>query len=252
MEEVKLSPEELKEAIDFGKLIGSGFFSSVFTYKGRLIKMDDTLYNLLKVNSPNFSKEVIAHHYRWDKKDFNDREQIEELSKKQPLIRPKVPEGIITIKDSDSSINNISPGIIIPYFEGYNSLRNISKTDYKKLLIFLRKIFDDIKNLADNEIAQEDLYHAIGNAKNPFKPVLYDYNIIQNGEDAQIIDMSGPLVKVGKDFKDASLMYKELAGLINTFYKANNIKPIYDEKENITEDNLADMISEFDKQTRMK
>lgn len=252
MEEIKLTPLELKEAIDFGKLIGSGFFSSVFTYKGRLIKMNDTLYNLLKVNSPRFSKEVIEQHYRWDKEDFNNREQLEELSKKQPFIRPKVPEGIITIKDDDSRINNISPGIIIPQFEGYESLRNISKTDYKRLLILLRKIFDDVRNLADNEIAQEDLYHVMGSSKNPFKPVLYDYNIIQKGEDAQIIDMSGPLVKVGKEFKDANLMYQELAGLINIFYKANNIEPIYDEKGNITESNLADMISEFDKQTRTK
>ena len=57
MEEIKLSPEELKKAIEFGKLIGDGFFSKVFTYKGRLIKMDKELYNLLK-NLLTFIKNI--------------------------------------------------------------------------------------------------------------------------------------------------------------------------------------------------
>ena len=79
MKEIKLTPKELKEAIDFGKLVGSGFFSDVFTYKGRLIKMDHVLYQLLKVNDPRFSSDVIERHYRWSNSDFNDRNQLEEL-----------------------------------------------------------------------------------------------------------------------------------------------------------------------------
>ena len=126
MEEIKLTPEELKAAIDFGKLIGSGFFSDVFTYKGRLIKMDHILYRLLKVNDPRLSHEVIERHYLWNHSDFNDREQLEELEKRQPHIRTKVPEGIITIKSDNSNINGVSPGIIIPHFKGYSNFRNIN------------------------------------------------------------------------------------------------------------------------------
>ena len=251
MEEVKLTPEELKKAIDFGKLIGSGFFSSVFTYQNRLIKMDNNLYNLLKANDQKLSTEVIRTHYRWGEDDFNDREQLEELEKRQPYIRPKVPEGIITIKDNDPRINGVSPGIIIPYFKDYSNLKEIPKTEYKQLLIFLRQIFDDIKNLADNEIAQEDLYHT-SQKKNPDKPELYDHNILQNGKDTQIIDMSGPLVTVGKNFKNAKIMYSEFAALINSYYKANGLTPIYQENTDLTEDDLARMITEFDKQVRKK
>ena len=61
MEEIKLTPEELKQAIDFGKLIGSGFFSSVFTYKGRLIKF------LQKNNSEN---RFHCLHYRDSEKIY--------------------------------------------------------------------------------------------------------------------------------------------------------------------------------------
>ena len=251
MEEIKLTPNELKKAIDFGKLIGSGFFSSVFTYKGRLIKMDNNLYNLLKVNDSKASKDIVNYHYRFGTQDFNKREQLEELTKRQPYIRPKVPEGIITIKDADSKVNGVSPGIIIPYFEGYSNLNNIPKTEYKQLLILLRCIFDDIKNLADNEIAQEDLFHT-SQKKNPNKPELYEHNILQKGNDAQIIDMSGPLVKVGKEFKNAQRMYSEFAGLINSYYIANNLKPIYERNADLTEDDLAKMITEFDKGTRKK
>ncbi len=247
MEEIKLTPQELKEAIEFGKLIGDGFFSSVFTYKGRLIKMDNILYNLLKVNDPRISKEVIEGHYKWGRKDFNNRDQLEELSKKQPFIRPKVPEGIITLDGVNSELNGVSPGIIVHPFEGYNDLGKISKNDYKRLLIILKKLFDDIKQLADNEIAQEDIFR-----ENKKQDKDHHFNIIQKGNDAQIIDMSGPLVKVGKDFTDAKRMYSEFAGLINYYYRTNGLKPIYEENTDLTEKELAEMITEFDKQTRNK
>ncbi len=247
MKEIKLTPEELKKAIDFGKLIGNGFFSSVFTYKGKLIKMDNILYNLLKNNDPRTSAATIKYQYRWDQQDFNDREQLLELEKRQPFIRPKVPEGIITIKGIDPEIDGVSPGIIIPPFNGYQSLGEIPKTEYKRLLIILKKLFDDIKSLADNEIAQEDLFRASGkNEQNNH------YNIIQKNNDPQIIDLSGPLVKVGKEFTDASRMYSEFASLINYYYRSNGLEPIYEENTDITEDKLAEMITEFDKQTKYK
>ena len=243
MEEIKLTPEELKEAIDFGKLIGSGFFSSVFTYKGRLIKLDKELYKLLKANDSSISKEMVERRYRWDTEDFNDRDQLEELEKKQPFIRPRVPEGIVTLKDVNTEINGLSPGIIVPHFKGYKSLTNISKSDYKRLLIIMRKIFDDIKNLADNEIANEDL----GAHRKTS-----DYNIVQKKDDAQIIDMSGPFVTVGKTYNGPEYMYGDFAALINHYYKTNGLEPIYDENEDIDEHKLAEMITEFEKQTSKK
>jgi len=247
MEEIKLTPKELKEAIDFGKLIGSGFFSSVFTYKGRLIKMDNILYNLLKHNDPRTSADTIKYQYRWNKDDFNSREQLEVLAKKQPFIRPRVPEGIITIKGIDKEVDGVSPGIIIPEFKGYKDLGKISKNDYKRILIILKKLFEDIKGLADNEIAQEDLFRQdLSNNQS------HHFNIIQKGNDPQIIDMSGPLVNVGKNFKDASRMYSEFAGLINHYYRSNGLEPIYQENTDITEKKLSEMITEFDKQTRHK
>lgn len=243
MEEIKLTPEELKKAIDFGKLIGSGFFSSVFTYKGRLIKLDKELYKLLKVNDPSLSTEMVEKRFLWDQEDFNDRDQLEELEKRQPFIRPRVPEGIVTLKGVNSKINGISPGIIIPYFNGYKSLKDISKTDYKRLLIILRKIFEDIKNLADNEISNEDLV-----ARNKTG----DSNILQKGNDAQIIDMSGPLVTVGKTFNGPKYMYEDFAVMLNNYYKANGLDPIYDENDDIDEHKLAEMITELEKNTKNK
>ena len=247
MEEIRLTPQELKEAIDFGKIIGEGFFSNVFTYKGRLIKMDKELYKLLKINDPRVSTDVIKDHYKWSAKDFNNRDQIEELSRKQHLIRPKVPEGIITINDSGSKANGVSPGIIIPHFKEYEDFGKVSKTEYKRLLILLKKLFEDIKNLADNEIAQEDI----------FRPDLkhnkdHHFNIIQKGNDPQIIDMSGPLIKIGKDFNGPNNMYSEFAGLINHYYRSNGLEPIYEENTDLTEKQLSEMITEFDKQTRNK
>ena len=54
MEVLELSPEELKDVISLGKVIGEGFFGTVFTYRDRLIKLDsfnnyeDILNDLIK------------------------------------------------------------------------------------------------------------------------------------------------------------------------------------------------------------
>ena len=250
MEEIRLTPLELKEAIDIGKLIGGGLTSKLFTYKGRIIKLDEQLYRYLKINSPSSATEVIKDRYKWGKQDFNSREQIEELSKRQPFIRPKVPEGIVVIKDTDSNINDVSPGIIIPPFEGYENLKRVPPNEYKRILILLRKVFDDIRELADFEIAQEDLYHD-DNGKYPNDPV-FDYNVIQKGKDAQIIDLSGPCVKVGKDFTNADRMYMEFAALLNHYYRANGLQPIYEENSDLDEHKLKEMLDEFEKQTKNK
>ena len=245
MEEIKLTPEELKKAIDFGKLIGSGFHGTVFTYKGRLIKLDKKLYSLLKRNSINDSMEKVMAYYHFKvPEDFNDREQLEELYKRQRYIRPKVPEGIVTLKGVNSSIDGISPGIVIHEFKDYESIRRVSANDYKKLLILFRKIFDDLRNLADNQIAQEDIVGAEAYA---------GPNVIQKNDDPQIIDLSGSYVKVGKNFTSPSAMYEDFAILMYDYYKRNGIteRP-HSLYEAMTEDKLKDIITEFKIRTRNK
>ena len=238
MEEIKLTPKELKEAIDTGKYINTGSEGSLFTYKGRIIKMDQRLYSLLKVNDPRFANDEVISRYRWERDDFADRNQLEELAKRQPLIRPKVPEGIITLTGVDRIIDGVSPGIIIPYFEDYKLFGEISKEDYLRLLILLKKVFDDLRNLADYEIAHEDLYeyHSTGN----------HYNIMQKGNDPQLIDMSGQLIKVGKDFEGPDKMYKDFANLINYYNKLYGFDQLYLLDNHITEEKLQTMLNEFE------
>ena len=250
MEEIKLTPEELKGIIDTGKFIDSGSEGSLFTYKGRLIKLDNQLYELLMVNNPIFSRDIVHDRYRWEKDDYNSREQLEELSKRQSKIRPRVPEGIITIKDDDKSINGISPGIIIPHFIDYEMLGKIPKTEYKKLLILLKQVFDDIKSLADNEIAHEDLFDE--RPRGIIDPDNNHYNIIQKGNDPQIIDMSGGFIKVGKEFDGADKMYNDFANLINYYNKINGLGELYKNDSHITEDKLSIMLNEFEKQTKKR
>lgn len=243
MKEIKLSPQELKEAIDFGKLIGSGFFSSVFTYKGRLIKLDKDLYRLLKNKDPKLSTDAVKTHYKWDIEDFNDRDQLEELERRQPFIRPIVPEGIVTLKDVDSKINGVSPGIIIHPFTDYQNLSKVPKDDYKRLLILFKKVFEDLKNLADKQIAQEDI---MGHVKSK------DFNILQKGDDPQLIDMSGQMVTVGGNFTTPNEMYRDFGRLINYYYHIIGLTPVRNPECEISEEVLIDMITEFEKQTKNK
>ncbi len=252
MKEIKLTPEELKAAIDFGKRIGEGFFGTVFTYKGKLIKLDKSLYNALRSTIPMLSSDMLRYRYRWGKEDLDNREQLEELEKRQHLIRPKVPEGIVTITDTDDRIDGVSPGIIIPHFEDYENLKQVPSNDYKRILIILRKIFDDIRSLADNEITNEDIYRSNSGSHLDY-PKFHEYNILQKGNDAQIVDMSGPFVHVGKDFTSPDRMYSEFAAIINRYFRDNGLDPIYDHhNEKINEAKLAYMISEFEKQTKSK
>ena len=64
--------------------------------------------------------------------------------------------------------------------------------------------------------------------------------------------MSGPLIKVGEEFTNADRMYMEFAALLNYYYRANGLKPIYEENTTLDERQLQEMITEFDKQTRKK
>ncbi len=221
MEELRVSPSELKMLIDNSRLIGEGFFSKVFVYQDKLIKLDTTLYGLLRANDPYFSKHVIEDHYRFDVKDFQDTKQIEELIKKQQDVKlTKMPLGIVILKDVDSRIDGVSPGIIIPYHVDHESLHKISLDDYKRLLIILRKLLIAVKELADNRIAQEDLanygrHHDINRRS---------YNVLYRGDTPQIIDMSGPFVKVNDEFISAENMYRDLSNILLDYFYFYNIK----------------------------
>ncbi len=222
MRELKVSPEELKNIIDNGKTLGKGFFGTVFTYKDKLIKLDNSLYNLLKINDPILAREVVEDHYKFpdQREDFNNRDQIEYLSGMQKNIKlTKLPEGIVTLKDVNSKINGISPGIIIPYHMNHQKLEKLSKKDYQKVLIILKNLLLAVRELADNRIAQEDLIEA--NSKNKHK-----YNVMYKDTTPQIIDLSGDLVAEGDYFINAKEMYKQLGSIIFDFADETNIKRV--------------------------
>ena len=220
MEELKVSPKELKTIIDTGKILGEGFFGTVFTYKDKLIKLDERLFHLLKVNDPVLSKHVIKDFYRFGAKDFQDREQIEFLSKKQPDITlTKLPEGIVTLKDTDERIDGVSPGIIIPYHKNHEKLEKLSLSEYKKLLIILKKLLLAVKELADNKISQED-FAAYGEDSDINKR---SYNVMYKEDTPQIIDMSGYFIKANDKFIDAKNMYRSLSNILMDYFYFYNI-----------------------------
>lgn len=235
MYEIRLTPEKLKEAIDLGTLINSGLYSRVFTYGDRLIKLDQNLYDLLKNEDIALSKLAIIERYKSSKSDFNNREQLEELSKKQQSIRPRVPEGIIIIESSNSEIDGIIPGIILHPFINYIQLKHAT-LEYKQLLFILKRVFNDIKELANNKIAHEDIHSE---------------NILIYGTDVQIIDMSGPKIKVGKDFIDPSIMYECFAQMINLYNSSFGFEKMY-VNEIITEGKISKMLTEFETNIRNK
>ena len=215
MKEVKVSPEELKNIIDNSKMIGKGFFGTVFTYKDKLIKLDKSLFRLLNLNDKRFARDVVEDHYKFDDlvEDFSDLDQLDYLSSKQKDVkRTKFPTGFISMKGVSPRIYGVSPGIIIPYHRNHQELKYLSKEEYIKILNVLKNLLLAVKELADNEIAHEDL--VVKNKKD-------EYNILYQGETPQIIDVSGELICAGDYFKNAREMYRELGKIIYNF--TNNV-----------------------------
>ena len=249
MEELKLTPEELKIAIENSKVLGKGFFGTTFTYQDKLIKLDNRLFDILKSNDLENCRWAADHIYKWDKSDFNSRTQIEELVKRQPNITlTKLPLGIVTLKGVEQKNIGISPGILIPYHKDHEMLEKLSKDDYKKILIILKKLLLAVRELADNEIAQNDLY-------NPFNgrgKKSNQYNVMYQGDTPQIIDMSGSEIKVGKEYRNAKLMYQGLGNIIMDYFDFNNLKSPYDMDKVESEQQVHDMINEFEKETKGK
>lgn len=211
MEELKVTPEELKNIIDNGKIIGKGFFGTVFTYKDKLIKLDKTLHNLLNINDKCFARDIVEDHYKFGDlaEDFSDLDQLEYLASKQKDIKlTKLPTGFVSMKDVSPRIMGISPGIIIPYHRNHQELELLSKKDYQKVLIILRKLLLAVKELADNKIDHEDL--VVCNKKE-------GYNVLYQGDTPQIIDLSGDLIMAGDSFISAKEMYRQLGEIIYNF-----------------------------------
>lgn len=246
LEEVKMSPIELKKAIQIGKLLGTGLLGAVFEYKDKLIKLDERLYRALDVNHICVADWVIDNHYRFEKKDFDDRSQLEYLFSKQPSVSlTKLPTGIITLRDVDPKNMGISPGIIIPYHKNHEKLESLSRKEYIQILIILRKLLNAVRELADNKIAQEDFvqYHR-------FDKKARAYNVMYQGDTPQIIDMSGFKIKAGKDFTDAKKMYRSFGNLIFDYFDLNDLKSPY-EKDAVKDDKqIVEMIDELEKQTK--
>lgn len=234
MEVLELSPEELKDVISLGKVIGEGFFGTVFTYRDRLIKLDSNLYFQLRANAKKFSNHVVREIHP----DFSNPSQIEELVRRQPNITlTKLPLGIVTIKDT-----NISPGIIIPYHRDHDKLETLARDDYKKVLIILRKLLDAVKELADNQISQEDLIQY----GDRFHPKKRSYNVLYQGDTPQIIDLSGRYIKAGKEFQDALAMYNGLGNIILDYFTFNGIETEHKRNDISSFEEAEEMIDELD------
>ena len=248
MEEIKMSPKNLKEAIDNGKLIGSGFLGAIFEYKDKLIKLDKTLYDLLKINDSSFARDVIDDKYKYMKNDFNDRNQLEYLFSKQKDVKlTKLPTGIITLTDVDTRNIGISPGILIPYHRNHDKLETLSRDEYKKVLIILRKLLEAVRELADNKIAQEDFVQY-----NRFDNNARGYNVMYKDTTPEIIDLSGEMIKAGTDFVDAKEMYRSLGNLVFDYFYFNKLESPYKENKVENDKQVSIMLDEFENQTKGK
>lgn len=248
MKEVKLSPTELKKIVDEGTKLGNGHFGTVFTYQDRLIKLDNRLYYLLRTYLGNDVRSKIEKYYFQNGvANFNNRSQIEMLAKKQKNITlTKLPTGIVTLKDVDPKIWGVSPGILLPYHKNHQNLNTLNPKDYKKVLIILKKLLLAVRELANNQIAQEDFGQLTKEMKRR------DYNILYQNDTPQIIDMSGLMVRVGDNFSDADLMYRSLGEVVLDFYKINKIDSPYQAYDIDSENQIEFLLKEFEKETRSK
>ncbi len=211
MEVLKISPRKLKELIEEGQFIGKGHYGSVFTYQDRLIKLDNILYDLLKNNDIALSEKKVYYRYLGGREDFDSEEQIYWLSEKQKDVKlTKLPQGILKLTDAGYSNNGIIPGIIIPYHKDYDKLENLPIDDKKRVYLILKSLLEKIKELEDNQISQEDLYHPTGINER-------DYNVLYKDYNPEIIDLSGVNVLCGKKFQNAKCMYIDLGHIIIDF-----------------------------------
>lgn len=248
MEELKVTPADLKGIIECGRIVGSGEFGIVFTYKDRLIKLDRYLYEVIKNYTGRNINYELDKYYEYETRKFFDPEQIQELSDKQKNVTlTKLPEGILSFKEVSPQVAKFTPGIIIPYHRDHKKLEELDPRDQKTVLIILKKLLLIVEELADNRISQEDMVQY-----NDFDIQKRNYNILYKDTTPQMIDMSGYFVKVGNHFYDAKNMYRELGNMILDFFVLGGIKaPTYSVRENITtyEENER-LIMDYEEKTR--
>ena len=247
MEELKVSPSELKELVDNSKLVGEGSLGRLYEYQDRVIKLDRILANLLEINDKIFADEIVNDYYKY-KSGFN-REKIEDLvSRQNKITLTKLPTGIITLKDVNSKIMSISPGIIIPYHKNHLKLETLSKKDYKRILIILRRVLNAARELAANEIAQEDFIQYDSNGMVPI-----GYNIMYKNNTPQIIDLDDEvLTRVGKDFEGASEMYRDLGNIVLDYFKFNGLDIPVPRDSVSTDYEIERLLDIFEKETKHK
>lgn len=240
MEELEVSPRKLKEMIDNGTFIGKGNYGSVFTYQDRLIKLDNLLYSLLKDSKKEESERKVYYRYLGGRENFNDIKQIEWLSGKQKDVKlTKLPQGVLRLVDVNYQNVGLIPGIIIPYLKGYDKLEKFDKRNQKNVLIILKRLLEEVRELEENHISQEDLYHPSG-------IVNRNYNIMYKDDNPMIIDMSGVNINCGDKYKDSKSMYIELGQVIIDFLNYYHIESPYPRWYTDTFDKNKELVSELE------
>ncbi len=247
MEEINLTAKELKDIIDNNKLLGTGNYGAVIEYGNQLLKIDIDLYKKLKgKNFYNIDYNICEHYKYYYDKDFQDRNQIEDLVRRQKDVKlTQLPRGIVTLKSDSKDINGISPGIIIYYHKNYKKLESLDPRDCKKVLIILKKILREIEELEENKISQTDLIHY-----EDYEIEKRNTNILYKGDNPEIIDTSGFFVRSGDKFISACDMYRDFSNIILDYFYFNHLKaPVIREKVTTYNEDY-DLIKEFEERTR--
>ena len=247
MEELSLTAKELKSIIDNNKLLGTGNYGAVVEYGNQLLKIDIDLYKKLRDKELyNVDYKLCEHYKYYYNKDFQDRNQIEELAGKQKDVKlTQLPRGIITLKSDSPEINGISPGIIIYYHKDYEKLENLNPRDCKKVLIILKKILCAIKELEENKISQQDLVHY-----DDYDIEKRNTNILYKDVTPQIIDTSGFFVRCGGSFINADNMYRDFSNIILDYFYLNHLNMPVPREKVTTYDEDNNLIKEFEERTK--
>ena len=238
MEELKMTPKELSRIMYNVDVIGKGYYGVVFEYNGKLIKMDKKLCNLFEKNlfknSDELFKEYSDDFYF---EQFVDLEQIEHLSDLQDKIKlTKMPQGVV-------KMNDMYTGIILTPHYNHIKLNKFPKGNYKELLLLLRNLLLEVRELEDNGILHTDLKRTAQFS------IGHEYNILYKDVTPQLIDLDGYLVRY-KDINSYAEMYQQLAEIIIDFFNLNNIrtdlKPYYVNDAN----DISEMLDELEYKTR--
>ena len=197
MEILKFNVNELKDAIDNGKLISdSGFSGSIFLHGEKLLKLDQNLYHYLRINSKTFAKKIFERTYRYNDKPFVNKELIEYLLSKQANIHlTDFDLGIVYVNE------RICGSILTPHLD-YQDLTTYSAKDNVTLLKILKNLLLALRELDLNQISHLDL----ANGEKNKEPTL---NVLYKDTDIKLCDLSDDrFITYGKNFNPEE-MYTE-------------------------------------------